>query len=566
MKARILLKVRAFCFVPDPDNCRNQVIYNLHHCCTFLHLHNEQELSNKFLLKNDTFGLTNIFNTIQTMTYRIITFLSIAILIFAFSCTPKTGEQVTETITEKESIVSATKEINLSPCTNWNQLPNKEDIIEAHVLYKDRLKEIRSEQRKGANARLGKIDTLYNEVIPLWKEAYTLAPAADGKRADHFEDGIRIYEYKYNQAKTKMDKEVAVEKIMELYDKRAECYGEEGYIVGRKGFDYFYKYNEMISDAEKFEMFKKSIDMDGDTANYFILNPMTALLANRVIEDSISIEEGQKYQQKIISALNYGLANCKNKTECAPWKIVEEYVPSRLEQLEGIEGFYDCKYYKEKYLKIFRENSTDCDIINEAISRLKWGGCADTDTALVEMRTVRNKNCKVKAPPKGLLSQARDSLEAARYRAAITLYQEYIDTKADTNEKKARYTLRIASIYYVHLKSFSKARKYAREASRINPNWGDPYLLVGRLYASSGPLCGPGRGWDSQVVVWVAIDEWKKAKRVDPNAAAEANKFINRYSQYMPNVEDIFQRGLKKGDAFKVPCWIQQTTTIRPAP
>jgi len=91
-------------------------------------------------------------------------------------------------------------------------------------------------------------------------------------------------------------------------------------------------------------------------------------------------------------------------------------------------------------------------------------------------------------------------------------------------------------------------------------------MLIGTLYASSGPLCGPGTGWDSQVVTWPAIDKWQKAKSVDPSVAGEANKLIARYRQYMPAKGDIFQRSLTEGASFRVRCWIQETTTIRSAP
>ncbi|MDX1409739.1 MAG: hypothetical protein R3330_16435, partial [Saprospiraceae bacterium] len=90
--------------------------------------------------------------------------------------------------------------------------------------------------------------------------------------------------------------------------------------------------------------------------------------------------------------------------------------------------------------------------------------------------------------------------------------------------------------------------------------------MIGKLYASSGPLCGPGRGWDSQIVTWPAIDQFMQARRVDPSVSAEANKWINYYSRYMPSVEDIFQRQLQEGQSFTVGCWIQETTTIRAAP
>ena len=102
------------------------------------------------------------------------------------------------------------------------------------------------------------------------------------------------------------------------------------------------------------------------------------------------------------------------------------------------------------------------------------------------------------------------------------------------------------------------------DAAEIRSNWGEPYMLVGRLYASSGPLCGPGTGWDSQVVVWLALDMWNKAKSIDSSVSAEANRFINQYRQYMPTQEDIFLRpGIKEGDNYYIGCWIQRNTKVR---
>jgi len=129
----------------------------------------------------------------------------------------------------------------------------------------------------------------------------------------------------------------------------------------------------------------------------------------------------------------------------------------------------------------------------------------------------------------------------------------------------ATLLLRNAKIHYAHTRKFSKAREYARKAIKLKPNWGAPYILIGKLYASSGPLCGPGTGWDSQIVTWVAIDKWNKAKRVDPSVANEANRLIRQYSKYMPSKGDIFQRNLTEGGTYKVKCWIQETTTIRAA-
>ena len=288
------------------------------------------------------------------------------------------------------------------------------------------------------------------------------------------------------------------------------------------------------------------------------------MIVNLLMEEKIPVGEAQKYQSMIRSSLDRGLKNCKTDKECEPWKIVEGYVPARLEQLEGVENFYDCEYYKGKYFVDYLAYSTNCDVINEVMSRLRWRKCDINEAELARIRQAKATNCITAPPPPGPLTMGRDALEEGRYKDAIEHYEAFVNKTPD-NIKKARFTLRNAQIYYVHLKNFRKARQKALEAAKYNPDSGAPYMLIGRLYASSGPLCGPGRGWDSQIVTWPAIDMWTKAKRIDPEVADEANKFIRRYQQYMPGIEDIFQRGLKEGDSFKVPCWIQETTRIRAA-
>jgi len=231
-----------------------------------------------------------------------------------------------------------------------------------------------------------------------------------------------------------------------------------------------------------------------------------------------------------------------------------------------IKGFYDCSYFEEKYYREFEANPTDCDVIETTISRLKWGECSKDTEKMQALYAAFRTNCRVvttNSTPSNI-ALGGQALRDGNYDESIKRYEEAI-TETNDIEKKASYTLRISKIYYVHKRNFSKARQYALKAAELRPNWGEPYLLIGRLYASSGPLCGPGTGFDSQRVVWVAIDMWNKAKSVDPAAKAEAVKFINQYAQYMPNKEDIFIRGLKEGDSYKLPCWIQRSTKIRAA-
>ena len=63
-------------------------------------------------------------------------------LLLLVGCTPKTTETVQnpEPPTQKDTADPKPDE-ELSPCKSWLNEPNKDEIIEWHVLYRDQLKE-----------------------------------------------------------------------------------------------------------------------------------------------------------------------------------------------------------------------------------------------------------------------------------------------------------------------------------------------------------------------------------------------------------------------------------------
>ncbi len=430
------------------------------------------------------------------------------------------------------------------PCGRFDDRHDPEEALNAHVLYRDL---IRRDQ--------------FEEAFPLWQVAYQLAPAADGKRNTHFADGIRLYEYLFEGETDVARKEAYIDTIFGFYDQIEVCYGEAGYVAGRKAFDLYYKYKHRADEDQVFALFLKSLEVDGDNAQYFILNPFTDLMAKRFVAGKLEMAEAKRYEAIVRARLEKGLASGEDVEH---WHIIQEYLPLRLESFEGVRGYYDCEYYFDKYWPTYLEDSTNCDVMAEVYGRLRWGNCDSTFHALLHLRDAGRRHCIVATTPSEA-QLAYAALREGNYQEAVNRFLE-LAAQAEDREKKADHLMLVAKIYYGHLKDFPQARKYALEAASVRPRWGEPYLLIGRLYASSGPLCGPGRGWDSQMVVWPAIDKWNYAKEIDPAAAAEANKWINTYAQYMPSVEDIFQRTLKEGQSFRVGCWIQENTTIRPAP
>ncbi|MFQ5446679.1 MAG: hypothetical protein ACE5FF_07080 [Saprospiraceae bacterium] len=467
------------------------------------------------------------------------TFFKLLVLSLLAGCTPKTPPQITETPTPP---TTPPPEVVNNPCPTFNDAPNPDMALEDFVLYRDFMK-------------AGDWDLAFER----WQKVYDVAVAADGKRTTVFTDGVKFFEHYMAQDTSK--KQEYLDKIMRLYDEMEQCYPDGGFATGLRAFDYYFKYPTLLPKAEQYELFKKSIELDNGEPRFFILNPFTALLVELTLDEKVPIREAQQYAGVITAAIEKGLAECQG-SDCENWKIIHEYAPARLEALESIKGFYDCDYYEAKYYLAFEANPSDCNVIVKTYSRLKWGQCGDEDAAFQTVKTAYMEHCYEE--PTNPVEECNAMLREGKYRGAITCYENLLKNMTD-DQQKAQITLVIAKIYFAYLKNFPRARQYARRAAALRPGWGEPYMLIGTLYASSGPLCGPGRGWDSQVVVWPAVDMWEKAKSIDPGVAAKANQMIKQYTQYMPSGGDIFQHLLKEGDSYFVPCWIQENTIIRAA-
>jgi len=471
-------------------------------------------------------------------------FITSTIICMMISCSTTSAPVVTAS---PEPVIKAPTEPD-NPCMTLAKLsPRDRDEAEtAYVLYRDQIK-LKN----------------FDDALPLWKKAYGLAPAANGRVKYQFDDGVKLYKHYFSQATSEADKKVYADSILTIYNKRVECHPEDAdYVNARLGFDSYYTFQNYVPEGEAFRRLKAAFDAKGTEVDYFVINPFTKLLYDKVVAEEMSPEEGRKYATLIFGAIKKGLDECEGK--CESWEIINDYSPKRLEALEGLKGFYPCDYYATKYFPEYEANSEDCETIGDVTRKLRWGDCPLDHPQMVSLASAKSTSCYVAPPPEGPLKKAYNAYNDGQFREAVVLFDAFVEKTQDP-DKKAKYTLLNAKIYYRDIKNFPESRKYALKAASIKSNWGEPYLLIGKLYASSGPLCGPGRGWDSQIVTWPAIDMFQKAKQVDPSTAAEANKWINQYRQYMPTNEDVFSRSLTKGQTFTVGCWIQEQTKIRTA-
>ena len=470
-----------------------------------------------------------------------IKYLSLLAFLTVLACTPKTTEKIVEVVEEpvkKEKV----------ECATFNDLGKSQSTaIESFVLYKDQI--------KAKN---------FEAAYPIWQKAIRLAPKSDGSKTYHYDDGVKIFNYFADQEMDESKRGMWADSVKFLYDKREKCFGTSIELSSKKAYDLYYNYRDELGDEYLYGLIKNVVDVKGKDMPEFLVNPFSNLIVSNTLQKKIEVDEAKKYANLVMETITEGLANCGDK--CKNWNIINDYSIDRLAVLERFQSFFPCDYYVDKYYADFKATPGDCDVIQTVMSRLGRGGCNENEVKFAEVLEAYKTNCKkTTSSVSGPLAEAIQLYQAGKYEESVVKFDEYFATETD-KEKLSKYQLVVAKIYYRDLKDFPKSRKYALDAAGNKSNWGDPYILIGKLYASSGPICGPGTGWKSQIVTWPAIDKWTYAKKIDPAVAKDANTLISQYRKFMPSVEDIFVRpNVTEGGTFYVGCWIKESTTARAA-
>lgn len=158
------------------------------------------------------------------------------------------------------------------------------------------------------------------------------------------------------------------------------------------------------------------------------------------------------------------------------------------------------------------------------------------------------------------LDLPRYFLKKEDYDKAADYYKEAIEVETDP-EKKADYLYQLAYITNTKMQDPKTARTLANQAIELNPAWGDPYILIGDVYASSKSCFEDD--FEQSTIYWAAVDKFQKAKAVDSEVSEKASERIETYSKYFPDAETIFFYSLKEGDNYTVGCWINENTKVR---
>lgn len=457
--------------------------------------------------------------------------------------------------------IGAQLEVNaqLPECKTWNDSPQKEDGENQHSIYRPLVR-----------------NKNYERAFPHWQKAFNIAPAADGKRDYHYEDGINIYKHFLETATDDAKKAEYKQKIIDLYKGMINCYENRvitvkdcdelcyqaviGRKYGRMAYDMFYTLSSPYSETIK--AIEKAVEYGGKGSEYIVLEPWAHIVTYEYHQGNKTADEVRQVYDKIMEIADYNIETDMELGEY--YDITKQRSEAVFKPIER--DIFDCEYFKEKLKPMYEDDPDNFDVLKYVFNTLRQQGCDDSDEFLAKIKSEYeilaseyNEERLKELEDKNPAYAAKKRYDEGKFEEAAEKYKEAVEKETD-DLKKAQYYFALASIQFRKMDNYSDARESARKAIEYRSDWGRPYMLIGDMYATTSRNCGDA--WNQRLAVVAAIDKYARAKAVDSDFAQEASSRIAKYLNSRPEKGDAFMRGFENGSTTKVGCWIAETVTL----
>ena len=376
-----------------------------------------------------------------------------------------------------------------------------------------------------------------------------------------FNDGIKILTAFLGEIKDRnsADYKKYFDELMEVYDLRMQYTPNfqhlkgtpsVGDTKGSKAISYI-AYAPNLDVNQAYTWLKESLEAEKEGSKSPILHYFLDMSLNKLKADPSHKEQ---FIQDYLTDSEYADAAIAAETNPAK-KADLQKVKDNLVAMFINSGTADCETLQGIYGPKIEANQSDSTYLKKAISILKMMKCTESEAYFQASYYMYKINPTADAATGcGYMAYKKGDFDTA-----IKYFDEALTLESD-NEKKAQIAYAVAATLF-NVKKLSQARGYLQKAISFKENYGDAYILLAQLYASSP-------NWNDESALnkctyFVVIDKLQRAKAVDPTVADKANELISTYARYTPKAEDLFMLGIKAGDRVTVGGWIGESTTVR---
>lgn len=399
----------------------------------------------------------------------------------------------------------------------------------------------------------------FKDAYEFWKIVYDECPAAT---KDIYLYGTRIVGWQIENEKDPAKKEALIDDLMAVYDKRVKYFGNDkrygkDWIVSRKAQDYLQYKGEKSDFNTLYTWLNEVVNEFGDNTEPLAASLFTFASLQKMMADPNFKEQYIQDYLKAAKILDTQLKNAQAAGNQKEITAVTTY-KSNIDNGFANSGAADCETLQNMYGAKIEENKDNLAYLKDAIALLKRARCQDIEAYFAASGYVYKSEPSAEAA----IGLGKQAVKKKDYDTAIKYFEEAANLETDQAAKADDYYM-IALLAFEQ-NSYSKARQYCQKAIEANPNYGAPYLLIGKMYAATAKSVYPDDGVLARAVYYAAIDKFEKAKQVDPSIAEEANTLISAYRAHLPSTEEVFMHPeLEKGKTITIGGWIGERTTVR---
>lgn len=390
---------------------------------------------------------------------------------------------------------------------------------------------------------------MYDYALDSWRYVFTNCPAASKNLYTH---GAKIMKSLIKNEKNNAEKENYIDTLLLIYDQRIQYFGQEGYVLGRKGLDLLKYRKSYIEEAN--EIFARSFELSGNKTE-------PSVVVQYFQTTSILFKKSKKFKEEVVEvyAQCVDILDYKLRTETSAKKLEKiNKAKDNVDILFDQSGAANCESLIALYTKKFEESPNDVELLEKITKMLDKYECIESDLFMQAAEALY----PLKPSALAAYNLAKLWVKKGDLTKSAEYYKEAISHEEDS--------IRLAKFYYdlgniVHSQEKNElARSYAYKSLKYKSYSGKPYLLIGKAYASASKKCGEEKFYQS-AVYWVAVDKFVQARNIDTTTSviSEANELIQTYSKYFPNKEDAFFYNVIEGNKYTVECWINETTKVR---
>ncbi|MDR1170709.1 MAG: tetratricopeptide repeat protein [Prevotellaceae bacterium] len=385
----------------------------------------------------------------------------------------------------------------------------------------------------------------YDAALPLWREVLKNCPQASQNAYIH---GITMMRYLIDKTTDPALKEARIDSLLMLYDRRLEYFNVKD------------KAELLYSKAIEIQNYRPDKHKDIYDAYRTAINANKDIDLMAVAKTMLSARE--MYEKKELSLESFtniytemaGLAESQLKD--TPGDTVKLSLKAAIEGAFLATDAADCENLIRVMGERFKANKDNAEVVRMIITLLQTKECTDSELYYEGVEAYNRLN----PSPAASYGLARVFYSKNEKEKALQYFKDATETETDATSKST-YFYEFGGLFLKEGKR-TEAIGYAKRSIAANPRNARAYMLLGTAYAGVQG-CGDDEV-SKRSIYWVAVDQFNKAKQLDPGIAAEANKSINTYSQHFPTVDDAFFLNILDGAKYDVKCGpINETTIVR---